>query len=1059
MGRPFASRKKKNQEPIKVGKLYSSPLRVYLCLGFMALVGIYSGLTLSVSLFPNSSKPSVHVHISYGGSNQEEFLNTYGRKLESQLRNISTPSREIEEIKATYEPQNADYEVLFKWGVSPQEALKEVQTAASAFSSQLPQEIRDSLWVNSWNENSGFLAVSYYSSTRSLDDLHKFLEPMLTPLLSQVPDAAELELWNPSRKEISVELNPEKMAALQILPRDVRDAVAFALKGSGGGSVRVGLNKLDISLPQQVRSIETLGKALVRSPGGQAIHLADIAHIDMATPVTHSRSFKTSGAPSLILFATPKPGGNVKRMSEEIIAIVNQLQPTLPKDIENRILVDPSEFIRSAVKNVFHEVILAAFLAVAVLFLFIGNLKNVVTAAIEIPMSIVLAFILMKLTGININLISLGGLALSAGMNVDASVVVMENIFRHMENVKGPMDYRMRLRLISQAVSEVRFPIIASTIASLVVFLPLAFTSELTNALLGDLAMAVVFSHGFSAIVALILVPTVRLHIMNIGGEATSHSPIEKLLRGLENTYSSVLDWLLGAKVFKAILYSGLVLALAGLVVFVIPHLPREVIGRPDTDWVILGASTSGNTMVRQMESQGEVVEAELLKKFGRHIQYTFTQTSSPNSTNIMARLSDKKEMESVLKEMENHFTNTPILNYFVVPWNPSELPIPNPPQLELSIRGGSPSERAKISNALKDLLEESKTFQGVNMQPWLSRKETVLLEPNFEQWAILQKQGGRAYPSDLADMSRVATGGYRIGEIPADGNLIPIVMKYPHERVRSMEDLGSLPVGIGGKLVPLKALARLSIEEILPSVYRKNERELVTLTGKVKRGEELKSVPEVEKTKGVVDKWLAEKKDMGGVSVTFEDPQKELNESLKQLSYAVGLSVLLIFLTMVLQFGDVINALLVLIAVPLGFIGVLISLYAFGSTLSLNSVLGVILLNGIAVANSIILIDFLKRLVDRGLSPRAAALEAARKRLRPILMTSLTTGLGMLPIALGFGDGGRILQPLGIAVIGGLGFSMMMTLFIVPTLQVTYLQWAAKDESPAVSELRESTL
>jgi hydrophobic/amphiphilic exporter-1 (mainly G- bacteria), HAE1 family len=166
------------------------------------------------------------------------------------------------------------------------------------------------------------------------------------------------------------------------------------------------------------------------------------------------------------------------------------------------------------------------------------------------------------------------------------------------------------------------------------------------------------------------------------------------------------------------------------------------------------------------------------------------------------------------------------------------------------------------------------------------------------------------------------------------------------------------------------------------------------------------------------------------------------MNDALRQLGIAVALSVFLIFITMVLQFGDVMNSLLVLVSIPLGFIGALLSLFIFQSTLSLNSVLGVILLNGIAVANSIILVDFLKRLVDAGVKPERAALEAAKKRMRPILMTSLTTGLGMLPIALGLGDGGRILQPLGIAVIGGLGFSTFMTLFIVPALQASYLQW-----------------
>ena len=215
-------------------------------------------------------------------------------------------------------------------------------------------------------------------------------------------------------------------------------------------------------------------------------------------------------------------------MAEDILKIVKEAMHTLPKDIQYRVLVDPSEFIRASVNNVIHEVIVAAGLAVLVLFLFVGSFKNTITAALEIPLSMILAFIMMNLFDMNLNLISLGGLALAAGMNVDASVVVMENIFRHMEGLKGPLNFDSRLSLIIRAVKEVRLPIIASTISTLVVFAPLALTKDLTNAILGDLAKAVVFSHGFSMFIALILVPTIRLQIMNQtkDGDIAPISPI-----------------------------------------------------------------------------------------------------------------------------------------------------------------------------------------------------------------------------------------------------------------------------------------------------------------------------------------------------------------------------------------------------------------------------------------------------------------------------------------------------------------------------------------------------
>jgi HAE1 family hydrophobic/amphiphilic exporter-1 len=811
-----------------------------------------------------------------------------------------------------------------------------------------------------------------------------------------------------------------------------------------GGSFVEGLNQLTIEMPPIARTVEDLKRAVIPLRNGRSVHLSDIAQVEFGTPSNNARTMKTSGVPSLILFSTPRAGGNIKRMAEELLAIVYRLTPSWPKDIEYKVLVDPSEFIRSAVTNVVHEVVLAALLAVFVLFLFIGNIRNVVTAAIEIPLSIVLAFILMRFMGINLNLISLGGLALSAGMNVDGSVVVMENIFRHFDAAPGPMSARERVHLLTLAVSEVRFPILASTVASLVVFIPLAFTSQLTNAILGDLALAVVFSHGFSAIVALVLVPTVRLQLMSRSQAKSSHSFLEPYLRRLENFYANTLNQFLTRSRLKLMTYGALVVVLVVLVTFVLPKLPREVIGKPDTDWLILIVNTRGNTLIRQMESVAEPVEARLLEKFGEQIRYTFTQTQNPNLTTIMARLTDKSKMQMLWKAFDIEFTNTPEVQFTVIPWNPSELQIPDPPNFKLAISGNDVLDRVAVGRELNDLLQENQVFPRLSSEPDLSVVDGAELLPSAEQWSILAANG-HLTPTDLADVSRTATLGRRLWQMPINGEMVPIGLAYPIGQISSLADLESLPIGINGKLVPLKALARLHRYPALPDFYREDGNDKILIKGQVNKGDEAEIAIAQRRTTELVKNWQKTNAAKHSSVVSIEDANKELTEALHQLMLAVGLSILLIFLTMVFQFGDMVNSILVLVAVPLGIIGVLLALFVCQSTLSLNSVLGVILLNGIAVANSIILVDFLKRLVDAGRAPHSAALEAAKARLRPILMTSLTTGLGMLPIAFGFGEGGRILQPLGIAVVGGLAFSMLTTLFIVPSLQVSYLNWQQK--------------
>jgi hydrophobic/amphiphilic exporter-1 (mainly G- bacteria), HAE1 family len=1034
-----------------LGRLYASPMRVYLLLGGLALFGIFSGLQLPVSLFPNSSKPSIYINIPYGGSTPEEFLNIHGKTLEGQLREIKTDNVEVESLRASYDADGATYHVNFKWGVSPTAAYRETLFVLNSFASRLPIESRDTLDISLDGENAGFLAVSFYSESRDLDNLYEIIEPLLIPRISKVKDVKIPSLWNPEEKEISIVLNPDSMAALRLFPKDIEDAVLGSMSSKSGGSVSIGTKHYEIEMPRLALTVDDFSKIVIPTPSGASIHLADIAQTGLAPMSNNTRSFKTNGASSIILFASPRAGGNVKTMSEEIIKIIDEIQPTLPKDIKHKILVDPSEFIRAAIYNVLREVFVAALLAVLVLFVFIGSFKNVATAAIEIPLSMVLAFILMRLFGINLNLISLGGLALSAGMNVDGSVVVMENIFRHFEMNPGVHDAKRRLEILIDAVKEVRFPIIASTISSLVVFFPLMMTSGLSHAILGDLAKAVVFSHGFSALVALVLVPTVRLQLMASKTEKTHHhSLIEPQLRKFEQFYSKKLGQFINHTWLKWATYFGLISFLAFLIFIVLPKLPKEIVGIPDTDWIILNIDTHGNTLLRQMELQTQEVERTLLNDYGPKIAYTFSQVKDPNLSSLMARLKDKNDMRDLWKSMENHFKNTPTTKYYVSPWNPSELPIPDPPDVRIEVRGLENQKRARVAHDINQLLEENKVFPRLFTSPNADRAHEIRIVPHPEQWTELTKAKPNITTNDLADLGRVATNGRRIGLFPIKNRLTDIFLHYPPDSAATFEDVTALPVGIASKIVPMKALADVSIADAPYTIYREDERELFLVLGRENVENKAKVPANIEKAKELVAQWQRENHENdvdNHTTISFEDPAKDLTNAVQELTVAVIFSIILIFLTLVVQFGTVIEPLLVLTSIPLGFIGVISSLFIFRSSLSLNSILGVILLNGISVANSIILVDFVKRLVTEGKAPREAALQAAKKRLRPILITSLTTVLGMVPIASGLGEGGRILQPLGIAVSGGLWISMILTLFLVPSLQVSYLEWTASEK------------
>ena len=373
------------------------------------------------------------VDIPVGTLSATQFYEAYGKSLEGDLQSIKVDSSQVKELRAEYRNQMANYRVVFEWGADPEKSRTEVLNRVNTRFSNVSEAVRRGIRVNSWRENSGFFAVSFYSPMRSLDDLYQILEPMITPIQGKVQDAESLGLYNPNRKEITVTLYPEKLAQYELTTPDVQRAIQGSVVGLNGGNLKLGDKEYLIDLPKSVNGLEELARVRVSARGRSPIFLKDVAKLTIGLSKESRQKFKTSGVESLILFATPKEGGNVKNMSDQIMEQMKLLEKQWPADVQFKVLVNPSEFINKSVMSVVKEVFLAAFLAVIVLFVFIGSFRNVITAAIEIPLSLLLAFILMRLTGMNLNMISLGGLALSAGMNVDASVVVLENIVRHFE--------------------------------------------------------------------------------------------------------------------------------------------------------------------------------------------------------------------------------------------------------------------------------------------------------------------------------------------------------------------------------------------------------------------------------------------------------------------------------------------------------------------------------------------------------------------------------------------------------------------------------------------------
>jgi outer membrane protein TolC/preprotein translocase subunit SecF len=472
----------------------------------------------------------------------------------------------------------------------------------------------------------------------------------------------------------------------------------------------------------------------------------------------------------------------------------------------------------------------------------------------------------------------------------------------------------------------------------------------------------------------------------------------------------------------------------------IVPRLPKEVVGLPESDFVVVRLNENGVFSQEQKEEFADGVDEQIAAALGDKLDYTFLQISKWGTTNLV-RLKSRKDLDQVITILEGVLKDTPEMKYRIQPWNPSELPIPNPPQLQIQLTGGTPAEQAATGAEVRDWLEGTNLYPRVYSDVSLNPGAQVLVwRPRPE---LVTPLGDQVFMNAIRFLN-LSTGERTVADWASGKEIHPVQMGVNKSILTSVADLRAIPLRIGDRIVPLSALGNVDLEAAPAPIFAVNGEQTISIYARQPKGQEALGralVPQAEKD----FQRFRRDRDSGSadsVRVEFVEAEKELSAAISEITQALGWSLGLIGLILLLQFGKIGEVFLVLVAVPLGVVGSFLSLWIFGSTLSLNSVLGIIMMNGLAVGNSIILVDFMNRLSEQGLPPLEAAVQAARTRLRPILITSLTTILGMTPIALGFGEGGKILQPLGISVAGGLWFSMVLTLFLVPALHVCLLQW-----------------
>ncbi len=1005
---------------------------IFLLTLVLILFGVYIVFKLPVMMYPQTRRPQVQIDLRHSGISAVDFQEQYAGQIESRLLSL----KNVDLIETTYSTDSSRFNLTYDWNIKSDDARLAVENIMVTINSSLPNEIRDSYNVRFRDgENAGYLVMGITSESVQSEALYQILKNSLESRLNQLQDLDEIGFYNTERLIADVTLDQKKMLSYGITILDVNSALQSGFLPQPLGSLRTSSGRLSLRLEKNGRTLKDLPRIEVKKVGDSSITLDDIATLNIQYTLP-SRVFLVDEKPAVQLTATPVEGGNINYMTREIERIMKDAitDGLIPADSQFSLYLDPAKYIRKSIQNVIQAALIGGFLAIFIVFLILGEWKNTFLIAASLPVTIILNFILMDLFNVTINLISLGGLALAVGMIVDSTIVVMENIHRHRTEC-GDIDITLK-QVVLDSVTQVRSPVIASTLTSVLVFLPISFTAPLTNAILGDQARTVVFCLLVSLVVSLTIVPLTAYHLFRFNQEKTKKPGsiqvhIENVVNKIINMYHKSLKWLVGRKLRAFIFIFLAFSALTFSVLVILPTIPREIISTPTSDRIVLFFRNSNI-------SDPEELMTEIIPEMNQTIVDILGERLVDKFTNLSGRfnqtfldLRSSEDTEEAITLLQKEFVSKGDWYYNIMPWDPAALPLPRSYDFQMSIYGPDPEKKVNLLVSIQELLGQEELYSRIFTRPSSSIVEQLDMKPRQE---TINKLSPWSESSLVSLIRKVLTGTSSI--TLSDGlSDVNVSADYPPEDINTREKIEDFLIPYKQSFVPIKHFFDFSTSKGVSQIYSQNGELAFQIYGSAGfRISDAKRIEIQNKTESYLKEVLILPE---GYSYSFDNPRMEMDKSIQSLFFALLISIVLIYILLAFQFNSLWIPIIILVTIPLGFIGVILSLRIFNSTLNLNSLLGTILLGGIVVNNAIMMIDFYKKTRDDYPDYKTALISTATKRFKPILITTLTTIFGMLPLAIGLGEGSNILQPLGIAVSGGLIVSTFLTIYAVPSIIV----------------------
>jgi multidrug efflux pump len=994
----------------------------------IVLFGIIGYSFLGVREYPSVDPPTVSVSTSYPGANADVIESQITEPLEESINGIAG----IRTLTSSSRDGSSSINVEFEIGIEMEAAANDVRDRVSRARRSLPPDVDPPIVVKSDADSNPIYVLTVQSNKRNLLELSEVANNALKERLQTIPGVSDIRIYGEKRYAIKLYIDPLKLAGYKLTPLDVRDALNRENVELPTGRVEGYGTELSVRTLGRMTTAEDFNNMIIKETGGTLVKFKDIGNAVLTAENEKSIMRGEGGIPMCGLAISPLPGANHIAIVDEVKVRLEQIKKDLPEDIMLGVMSDTTLTIRKAITEVEETILISFILVVMVIFFFLREWRTTMIPVFAIPISLVGTFFLMYMAGYTINILTLLSIVLATGLVVDDAIVVLENIYSKIEKGMNPME----AGLIGS--KEIFFAILSTTVTLAAVFLPIIFLEGFTGKLFREFAIVMAGAVIISAFVSLTLTPMMSAHwLRHSDHHSKFYLKTEKFFDSLISSYNRSLQRFLKYR-WIAFVVMGISIA---LIVVLWPMIPSELAPSQDKSRLMINVTAPEGTSFERMDEYMKVltVIVDTLPE-----KYSFMSLTSPgfggsgstNSGFVRLTLTEPNERTRTQSEIAD------VLSAVTRKMTFARTIVSQEQTIQVGRSSGMPVQYViqaptleKLKAVLPQFMEKAQAdpaFQVVDLNLKFNKPE-MTIEIDRERARTLG-----VTIRDIAETLQLFFSGQRMGYFIFNGKQYQVIGQADRTFRDDPFDLSSVYVrNRRSELVQLDNLIHVKYSASLPQLYRFNRYVSATISANPANGYTLGQ--SIEAMSKIADEVLDDT-----YSTSLSGPSRDFAESSNTLLFAFALALVLIYLILAAQFESFRDPMVIMFTVPLAVAGALISLIIYGQTINIFSQIGMIMLIGIVTKNGILIVEFANQKKEAGANLMNAALEASTQRFRPILMTSLATVLGALPIALALGAGSKSRVSMGIVIIGGLMFALVLTLYVIPALY-TYFSASGK--------------